>query len=201
MLNHYMDEAEVIRMFLVFLKLFICFFKVGLFSIGGGYATIPLIQQQVVEQYGWLSQQVFTDIITISQMTPGPLAVNTSTFVGMQLYGVVGAIVATLGCVISGIIISVLLYQYFQTKQESLYIKQIISGLRAVSIGLIAASSITLFKTTFLLQSNLNMFAILLFLISLWLLRKYQWNPMIIMVISGAIGFCYYMITGINITI
>ena len=66
-------------------QLMFVFFKIGLFSIGGGYAIIPLIQGQVVNQYGWISQQVFTDIITISQMTPGPLAVNTSTFVGIQV--------------------------------------------------------------------------------------------------------------------
>ena len=70
------------------LNLFIIFFKIGLFSIGGGYAIIPLIQEQVVNNYHWISANTFTDIITISQMTPGPLAVNTSTFVGIQLAGI-----------------------------------------------------------------------------------------------------------------
>lgn len=70
--------------------LFYTFFKIGALSIGGGYAIIPLIQEQVVERAGWVSEKVFTDIITISQMTPGPLAVNTSTFVGLQIAGVPG---------------------------------------------------------------------------------------------------------------
>lgn len=71
-------------------KLFIVFLRIGLFSIGGGYAIIPSIQEQVVEKTGWISEKMFTDIITISQMTPGPLAVNTSTFVGLQIGGIAG---------------------------------------------------------------------------------------------------------------
>ena len=82
-------------------KLFFVFFKIGLFSIGGGYAIIPLIQEQVVKNTGWISEKMFTDIITISQMTPGPLAVNTSTFVGLQISGIIGAIAATIGCIFS----------------------------------------------------------------------------------------------------
>ena len=84
------------------LNLFTAFFKIGLFSIGGGYAVIPNIQEQVVTARGWISQKIFTDIITISQLTPGPLAVNTSTFVGVRIAGLPGAVLATLGCVISG---------------------------------------------------------------------------------------------------
>ena len=77
------------------LRLAVTFFQIGLFSIGGGYAIIPLIQEQVVERFAWVSQKTFTDIITISQMTPGPLAVNTSTFIGIQIAGIPGAVLAT----------------------------------------------------------------------------------------------------------
>ena len=93
--------------------LLISFLQIGLFSVGGGYATIPLIQEQVVNIHKWLTFQEFTDIITISQMTPGPLAVNTSTFVGIRIAGIPGAIIATFGCVISGFIISIALYNFF----------------------------------------------------------------------------------------
>ena len=79
------------------LQLAVTFFQIGLFSIGGGYAIIPLIQEQVVERFAWVSQKTFTDIITISQMTPGPLAVNTSTFIGIQIAGIPGAVLATFG--------------------------------------------------------------------------------------------------------
>ena len=94
------------------LELFFTFLKIGLFSIGGGYATLPLIQQQAVVVHPWLTLQEFTDIITLSQMTPGPLAVNTSTFVGMRLAGMAGAIAATGGCVLCGILISLGLQRF-----------------------------------------------------------------------------------------
>ena len=93
----------------VIFELLLEFLQIGLFSIGGGYAVIPLIKEHAVDLKGWLSIQEFTDIITISQMTPGPLAVNTSTFVGLQTGGLAGATAATLGCVFSGFVISLIL--------------------------------------------------------------------------------------------
>ncbi|HBA02848.1 MAG TPA: chromate transporter, partial [Clostridium sp.] len=110
-------------------KLFLSFLQIGFFSIGGGYATIPLIQAQVVEKHAWLTMQEFTDIITISQMTPGPLAINTSTFVGIQINGISGALVATLGCIISGFFISLFLYNFFQNHTKSKNISNILKGL------------------------------------------------------------------------
>ena len=113
------------------MQLFWTFLKIGLFSIGGGYAIIPLIQEQVVHQHGWLSEKAFSDIITISQMTPGPITVNTSTFVGMQLAGISGAIVATVGCILGGCVISIGLYQFFQKHNDSLYVSTALKSLKA----------------------------------------------------------------------
>ena len=92
------------------LELFWSFFQVGLFSIGGGMAAMPLIQNQVVDIHGWLTLTEFTDLITIAEMTPGPIAINSATFVGIKVIGIQGAIVATLGCILpSCIIVSTLL--------------------------------------------------------------------------------------------
>ena len=90
----------------ILLKLFLTFLKIGLVSIGGGYAVIPSIHEEVVVKAGWIGEKVFADIITISQMTPGPLAVNTSTFVGLQIAGAAGAVVATVGCVFCGVAVA-----------------------------------------------------------------------------------------------
>ena len=90
---------------MIHLELFWSFFQIGLFSIGGGYAAMPLIQHQVVELHPWLTLEQFSDIITISQMTPGPIAINSATFVGLQLGGLPGALVATAGCVLPSCII------------------------------------------------------------------------------------------------
>lgn len=103
-------------MLLNLVRLFSTFFKIGLFSIGGGYAILPMIKEQVVLAKHWLTGQEFTDIITISQMTPGPIAVNTSSFVGIRVAGIPGAVVATVGCVICGFTISILLYRFSRKK-------------------------------------------------------------------------------------
>lgn len=182
------------------MQLFWTFLKIGLFSIGGGYAIIPLIQEQVVYQHGWLSEKVFSDIITISQMTPGPLAVNTSTFVGMQLNGITGAIVATIGCILGGCVISISLYHFFQKHQGSLYVSAALKSLKASSVGLIMSAGFTILLLTFFGSSRLSgeLFtrfewqAALLFGFSLVVLRKFKPNPILLMCFTGIIGFFLY---------
>lgn len=183
-------------------RLFFIFFKIGLLSIGGGYAIIPLIQEQVVENTGWISDKVFTDIITISQMTPGPLAVNTSTFVGLQIGGIPGAIAATFGCIFCGVVISLFLYKFFQTHQNSTYVLEVLNGLKSASLGLIISAAFTIILMA-LYGSNtleagalftaLNEIALFIFFCMLLLLRKKKINPIIIILISGAAGFIFYL--------
>lgn len=182
------------------LILLISFLQIGLFSIGGGYATIPLIQEQVVNIHKWLTFQEFTDIITISQMTPGPLAVNTSTFVGIRIAGIPGAITATFGCIISGFVISIILYNFFNKYRKIETVLNILSGLRAVSVGLIASSASTIILIAFggiskleeVEKININIVAVVIFITSIFLLRKFKINPMLLMILSGAAGFFLY---------
>lgn len=130
-------------------SLFLSFFQIGLCSIGGGYAVIPLISRQAVTLEGWITAQEFTDIITISQMTPGPLAVNTSTFVGLRIDGFAGAVSATLGCVLPGLIISLLLWAFFDKFRASAPAQNALDTLRAVSAGLIASAAATILSLVF----------------------------------------------------
>lgn len=183
-------------------NLFFMFLKIGLLSIGGGYAIIPLIQEQVVKRTGWISEKVFTDIITISQMTPGPLAINTSTFVGLQIDGIAGAIVATAGCVLCGITISLILYRFFQKHRRSAYVFEILRGLKSASLGLIISAAVTivllaLFGTSVFsfraLFSDMNFAALLIFASMLFLLRKWKINPLLIMTASGVLGLVFYL--------
>lgn len=180
-------------------ELFITFLKIGLLSIGGGYAIIPLIQEQVVEKNNWISEKMFTDIITISQMTPGPLAVNTSTFVGLQVGGMIGALAATTGCIFCGIVISLSLYKFFQTHHKSAYVLEVLNGLKSASLGLIisAASTIILLALYGSSKSeidflSLNWIALLIFLAMLFIVRKWKLNPIVIILISGIAGFVFY---------
>ena len=179
--------------------LFVVFLKIGLFSSGGGYAIIPLIQEQVVGKHGWISEKMFTDIITISQMTPGPLAVNTSTFVGLQIGGPAGAVAATIGGVLCGILISLTLYHFFRTHQKSDYVMEVLNGLKSASLGLIISAAVTIVLLAlyggnplgFNLLS-LNWTALFLFLTMLFILRKRKTNPVVILLISGIAGFAFY---------
>lgn len=179
--------------------LLVSFLQIGLFGIGGGYATIPLIQEQVVDLHHWLTLQEFTDIITISQMTPGPLAVNTSTFVGIRIAGIFGAIVATLGCILSGFILSIILYRFFRKHKDIDIISNILKGLRSTSVGLIAASTSTIILIAFwgspsldIKAVNFNITAIIVFIISLFSLRNYKMNPIFIIILTGIIGLFFY---------
>ncbi|MFE5320746.1 chromate transporter [Paenibacillus sp. NPDC056579] len=180
------------------LKLFMVFFQIGLFSIGGGYAIIPFIQELVVDRYAWVSQRVFTDIITISQMTPGPLAVNTSTFVGLQIAGIPGAITATFGCVISGVGISIMLYRFFQTFNTSVYVREALNGLRSASVGLIISAAATILLLTFFGTTELSVpvkvdwIAVAIFAGSLFVLRTWKMNPILLMVLTGLVGGFIY---------
>ena len=175
------------------------FLQVGLFSIGGGYATIPLIQQCVVEENRWLTMREFADIITISQMTPGPLAVNTSTFVGIRLAGLPGAVIATFGCVISGLAISLLLYKFFKKNESSKMVSGMLDALKAASAGLIAsAGSAILLLAVFGVSgfdsnaAHLNTTAVVLFFLGLFALRKYKMNPILLVALGGGAGYLLY---------
>ena len=184
------------------LKLFLTFLKIGLVSIGGGYAVIPSIHEEVVVKAGWIGEKVFADIITISQMTPGPLAVNTSTFVGLQIAGAAGAVVATVGCVFCGVAISLTLYRFFQKHKESVYIFETLNGLKAASLGLIVSAAATIILLSFFgtgdpdlktMKESLDIGAVAIFGGVLFLSRKRKINPIMLMLVSGAAGIILYM--------
>lgn len=184
---------------MTYLLLAFYFFQIGLFSIGGGYATISLIQQILVVENQWLTTKAFTDIITISQMTPGPLAVNSSTFVGLQVAGLLGAFIATVSTVISGCLISILLYHFFKKNQDSTRMKYLFTGLEAVAIGLIASASISILSIAFfgnmtleLKTSTINWLAFPVFIGVLFALRKWRINPIWILITTGILGFFLY---------
>lgn len=115
-----------------------------MFSVGGGYAAMPLIQSQVVEQHGWLTMQEFTDLITIAEMTPGPIAVNSATFVGLRIAQVPGAIIATLGCITPALFfVSLLSYIYRKYKDISL-LQSVLACLRPVIVALIFGAGLSI---------------------------------------------------------
>ena len=180
-------------------NLFVNFLQVGLFSFGGGYATIPLIQQYIVDAQQWITFQELTDILTISQMTPGPIAVNTATFVGTRIAGFPGALAATLGCILAGVLLSSTLYYLFRKYSGIDGVTDVLSGLRACSVGLIASSACTilLIALTGTAQPtalDIDLITAILFAASLFLLRKFKMNPMLVMLLCGAAGVGIYLL-------
>lgn len=181
------------------LNLFISFFKVGLFSFGGGYAALPLIQEEVVNKNAWLGISEFNNLITISQMTPGPIAINSASFVGTRVYGLTGAIVASLGCVMPSFII-VGTISYFYNKYRKLDTMQSVLGfLRPAVVSMILAAGIDILKTAFfdvkkISFGNLDISMVILFVFILVAIRKTKIDPIFLMIISGFIYMFVHLI-------
>lgn len=128
------------------LSLFLAFLQVGALSVGGGYAAMPLIQSLTVEANGWLTPAEFADLVTIAEMTPGPIALNAATFVGMRTVGFGGAIAATLGCVLPSVFIVSILSWLYTRYQSGRVMQSILGTLRPVVAALIASAAVTLIQ-------------------------------------------------------
>ncbi|WP_282920195.1 chromate transporter [Ignavigranum ruoffiae] len=184
---------------MLLIDLFIAFFQIGLLSFGGGMAALPLIQSAIVEGHGWLTIAEFSDLLTMAEMTPGPIAINASTFVGTRLAGPTGAIVATLGCIApSCIIISALAWFYFRYKDLRL-MQGVLSGLRPAVVSLIATAGSAIVILAFWgeagISSNLqdiNWIAVVIFLAALFIQRKIKINPILIIIATGILGAFIY---------
>ena len=128
------------------LKLFTTFFKIGLFCFGGGFAMIPLIQREVIEKHKWIDEKDFLDMLVLAQSTPGPIAVNTSVFVGYKMAGVAGAIMATLGTVLPSFMVILLLALFFAEVRENRYVDAAFRAMRPAVVALIVAPLMGLVK-------------------------------------------------------
>ena len=185
----------------IYLQLFLSFLQVGLFSIGGGYAAMPLIQSEVVYGHGWLTMSEFTDLITIAEMTPGPIAVNSATFVGIRIAGVSGAIIATFGCILpSCFIVSLLAFIYYKYKNVST-LQSVLASLRPAVVALIVAAGFSILKNVAfnggaVQTDNLNWIGLVLFAAAFFVLRKFKWNPVLVMSLCGVGGLVANLIFG-----
>jgi len=172
-----------------YLKLFLSFLKIGAFSFGGGYAMLPLIEQEIVYINQWLTPSEFIDIIAISQMSPGPIAVNAATFVGYKYLGVLGSIVATFGVVCCSFFLVTILAKVIIKHYKSFVVSGIFSGIRPGVIGLIAAACVSLFKS-----SIVDIKGFIIGVIVLFMLQRTKLHPIAIIFISGALGIAMYSI-------
>lgn len=195
---------------MVFLRLFWVFFKIGLFTIGGGHAMIPLIMQDVVAE-GWISESILIDFIAISESTPGPFAVNIATYTGTTVgeafggfwYGLLGALSATLGVVTPSIIIIILIVKLFSKAMKKPAVKEVFTGVRSSVAGLLLSVLLGLFLTVILgMESVFDkpggfdfigfVIFVLLFAVANVKIKGKTLHPIIIVVLSALLGLLMY---------
>jgi chromate transporter len=184
---------------MLFLELFYSFFKIGLFSFGGGYAMIPLIQREI-ETHQWISTQDYINIISISEMTPGPIAVNTATFVGYKAGGIFGGFLATFGVVLPSLILILIASYFFNKFKDHPLLKSLLWGIKPVVVALIVGATIfvarnTLFRDlsalteifTIEVFQGINLAGVGIFVVSLVMLR-FRVHPILVIIIAASSG-------------
>lgn len=188
---------------MLLLKLFLSFIQIGLLSVGGGYAAIPLIQEQVVDIHGLMTLEEFSDLVTVAEMTPGPILVNAATFVGMRTAGVWGVLICTLGCVIPSFCICLVL-AYFYYKYRSIKSVQVVLGaIRPAVVALVASAGASilllgLFGASLgnIVLQDIRLVEGIIFIVALILLRKFKLGAITIILGSGIVGTVIYAILG-----
>lgn len=186
------------------IKLFLSFIKVGLFSVGGGYAAIPLIRNQIVQVHELMTMGEFADLITIAEMTPGPVSINSSTFVGTRMAGLPGALICTLGCILPSFIICLTLAYFYYKYRNLKAVQTVLSALRPAVVALISGAGISILSLALfeaekseILLSNFHPIEALLFVGSIIALRKYKANVIAVIFGSGLIGTILYFALGL----
>ena len=180
---------------MLYLELFLTFFQIGLFGFGGGYAMLSMIQGEVVTSHQWISSSEFTDIVAISQMTPGPIGINSATYVGYtavsnagysEIWAIVGSVTATLAVILPSFILMIAISKFFLKYQKHPMVEAVFRGLRPAVVALIAAPTFTLAKSAKINRYNLWIPIISALLI--WLLGV---SPVYVIALAGIGGFIY----------
>ncbi len=174
---------------MLYLKLFYSFLKIGLFGFGGGYAMLSLIQSEIVDKNGWLTNAEFTDIVAISQMTPGPIAINSATYVGYTATGNIwGSLLATLGVCLPAATLMMLITKFYLKLKDNPTIKNIMFGMRPMVVALIGSAAMILINPA----NFIDRISYIIFFVSLLLGTLTRVNPILIIVLSGIAGYLIY---------
>ena len=169
--------------------LFCTFFKIGLFGFGGGYAMLSIIQYEVVERHQWLNAGEFTDIVAISQVTPGPIAINSATYIGYQVTGgtLLGSAIATIAVCLPSIIIMTLICRFFLLFKNNRYVMAALSGMKPAAIGLIAAAAIILMNK----QNFPDCTSIIIFIVTFALSYFFKWSVIRTILLAAVAGLIF----------
>lgn len=189
---------------MILLQLFFTFLKIGIFTFGGGYAMVALIQNEVVEKHGWMTGQEFTDILAISQMTPGPVGINTATYAGYTAavnaglpawQGVVGSLIASVAVILLPVVAMLIVYEYLSMHKDNPVVVRVLKMLRLTVVGLIAAAALMLLTPESFGQPGLNrqfVVSVMLFLAVFYFSWRHRTNPILLILASGMVGWIAY---------
>lgn len=174
---------------MIYLQLFWVYFKIGLFGFGGGYAMLSLIQHEVVEKHAWLTDTQFTDIVAISQMTPGPVGINSATYIGYVASGSIwGSVIATVSVCLPSFVLMLVVSRLLIRYKQNRWIEALFNGLRPAIVGLIAAAALSLMTT----QNFPDLKSIALCAGAFLAVKYARVHPIIMIIIAGVIGFFFF---------
>ena len=177
---------------MIYLQLFISYLKIGFFGFGGGYAMLSLIQNEIVEQRGWITVSQFADIVAISQMTPGPIAINSATYIGYTVAGFWGSVVATVAVCLPALTVMLALTKFFLKLKDNRYVHGTITGMRPVVVGMIAAAALLLiFPKEQSDSSFIDHWSWILFAATLYASYK-KVNPILLIALAALAGILIY---------
>lgn len=172
---------------MILITLFLVFFFIGIYNFGGGYAMVPLIISLAVDKYNWLSMEEFVNFLTISQITPGPIAINLATFVGYTVGGgVFGSLIATLSVVLPSFLIITAIVFFMNKFKDNVHIKSFFVGIRPIVVGLIATSCVSIIDKSFF-----NVYSIVVFCIIFYLTTYKNLHPIVAIFLTGLIGMFF----------
>jgi chromate transporter len=172
---------------MIYLKLFFMFFKIGLFAFGGGYVTLPMIYQEI-NRIGLMSTAEFSDVVAISQITPGPVAINAATYVGHKTAGMMGAVAATTGVVLPSFILVMIIAAFLNRYRNSPLVDSTLLGIRPATAGMISSAVIFFAKDSLFILQNISIPAVIIFILATIGMAKFKLNPILIVILAGVVG-------------
>ena len=169
------------------LEIFLAFVKIGSMSFGGAYGAMAIIQKQIVEINRWMSFAEFRDLVAIDELTPGPILINSATYIGMKLHGIPGALAASIGCIVPSFIISLILIRVYRKYRRVSYIDESILSIKCMASAMIFSTFLTILLDSLFHDSTVDLRMLAMALASFFLLRKYRINPIYLMLGCGVV--------------
>ena len=184
---------------MILLEIFLAFVRVSIIAFGGAYATIPLVEQEAVVNQGWMTMAEFSDLIALDEITPGPIMINSATFVGMHVAGIPGAIVATLGCIIIPCVLVMILFMLYKRFRDNAIMESVLTSLKCMAIALIASTFVKLAMNALMPEGTMPDVATVVYSVAVmaaafYLINRKKLSPLPVMLGCGAVNLIAHVL-------